>query len=495
MIKRHKPRRLHPIYILFPLFNTVKGLLPLIIITLLQGVDWAELNGYIYLGILAAVTLLLFLGLLGWRKFSFTVEEDRIVIRKGILFRDEKTIYFGRIHSVNLEQPLLQRLLGVTQVKIETPGGNKKAEGVLAALTDKDARQLQKLLLAPTPQQGADAEAPLRTVEAPEAGSVQPKRQDKSIPKLRLSTGQLLLAAATSLNFGLVAAFIAGVVSLADDFINELAPNLYSTLYRESTSVDPSYTVIAVIAVCGLILAWLLSLVLYVIKFTGFTADKQDDQISISYGLLEKKVHHFDARKVQAVIVQEGLLHQWIGYAQIQLQVVSSDKMERLMLHPFMPVSSIHSVMACFVPQFRAAGIKASAPKRAYFDYAWKGLLMTSLLCAVLITFFHGHGLWSLLLLPLAAGWSWSCLAAAGMNLENGQLTLRKRNLARITYHMRRPQIVSMTARRTRGQQERRLLSISAHVLGSLQAYRVFCLEQEDVKRVWHWYSRTRNQE
>lgn len=488
MIKRHKPRRLHPIYMLFPLFNTIKGLLPLIIITLLQGVKWSELNGYIYLGILAGVTLLLFLGLLGWRKFSFTVEEDRIVIRKGILFRDEKTIYFGRIHSVNLEQPLLQRLLGVTQVKIETPGGNKKAEGVLAALTDKDARQLQKLMLTPVELQSEADAAP----EGDEAAEDRSPSQVRAMPRLQLHAGQLLLAAATSLNFGLVAAFIAGIVSLADDFINELAPNLYSTLYEESTSADPSYAVIAVIAVCGLAFAWLLSLVLYVIKFSGFTADKQDEQISISYGLLEKKVHHFDARKVQAVIVQEGLLHQWIGYAQIQLQVVSSDKTERLMLHPFMPVTSLDSVMMCFVPQFTAAKIKAAAPKRAYFDYVWKGLLAVSLLCAVLIYFFHNVGLWSLLLLPIAAAWSWSCLSAAGMNLEHGQLTLRKRVLTRITYYMRRPQIVSMTAKRTRRQQKRRLLSISAHVLGSLQAYKVACLEREDVERVWHWYSHNR---
>ncbi|MCK9857092.1 PH domain-containing protein [Paenibacillus sp. ATY16] len=473
MIKRNKPRRLHPIYILFPLFNTVKGLLPLIIITLLQGVNWSGVNGYVYLGILAAVTLLMFLGLFGWRKCSFTVEDDRIVIRKGILFRDEKTIYFGRIHSVNLEQPILQRLFGVTQVKIETPGGNKKADGILAALTEKDARQLQKLLLAPHVQPAESA-----------------ARQLPVLPNYRLTTGQLLLAAATSLNFGLVVAFIAGIISLADDFINELAPNLYSTLYKESTSADPSYTVIAVIAVCGLAVAWLLSLVLYVIKFAGFTANKQDDQISISYGLLEKKVHHFDARKVQAVIVAEGLLHQWIGFAQIQLQVISSDKTERLMLHPFIPRASLQSILTCFVPQFTAAEIKAAAPKRAFFDYVWKGQLVMILLCAVFIYFFHTHGLWSLILLPLAAAWSWSCLSAAGMNLEDGQLTLRKRSLTRMTYYMRRPQIVSMATRRTRGQQKRRLLTISAHVLGSLQAYRVYCLEREDVERVWRWYSR-----
>ncbi|NIK72379.1 putative membrane protein [Paenibacillus sp. BK033] len=472
MIKRNKPRRLHPIYMLFPLFNTVKGLLPLIIITLLQGVNWSGVNGYVYLGILAAVTLLMFLGLFGWRKFSFTVEDDRIVIRKGILFRDEKTIYFGRIHSVNLEQPILQRLLGVTQVKIETPGGNKKADGILAALNEKDARQLQRLLLAPHDQ--------------PAEAAVQQQQQ----PNYQLTPGQLLLAAATSLNFGLVVAFIAGIFSLADDFINELAPNLYSTLYKESTSVNPSYTVIAVIAVCGLAAAWLLSLVLYVIKFAGFTANKQDDQISISYGLLEKKVHHFDAGKVQAVIVAEGLLHQWIGFAQIQLQVVSSDKTERLMLHPFISAASLQSVLACYVPQFTAAEIRASAPKRAFFDYVWKGQLVTILLCAFFIYFFHIHGLWSLILLPLAAAWSWSCLSAAGMSLEDGQLTLRKRSLTRMTYYMRRPQIVSMTTRRTRGQQKRRLLTVSAHVLGSPQAYRVHCLERDDAEKAWRWYSR-----
>lgn len=483
MIKRHKARRLHPIYIVFPLFNTVKGLLPLLIITLLQGVNWSSLNGYIYLGILAGVTLLLFAGLWGWRKFSFTLEEDRIIIRKGILFRDEKTIYFGRIHSVNLEQPLLQRLLGVTQVKIETPGGNKKAEGILAALSEQDARQLHRLLTTRDPQtETAEQSVPME----------QSPVQDTSTTLVKLGAGQLLLAAATSLNFGLVAAFIAGMISLADDFINELAPNLYSTIYNKSTSLNPDYMFIAIMAVSALVLAWLLSLVLYLIKFAGFTAEKRDEQIAISYGILEKKIHHFDAKKVQAVIVQEGPLHQWIGYAQIQLQVVSSDKTERLMLHPFLPITALQETVNQFVPQFIVNEVTETAPRRAYFDYTWKALLVTFSACAILIGLFHDRGLWSLILVPITALWCWSCLSAAGMGLEHGQLTLRKRNLARITYYMRRPQIVSMNIRRTRGQQRRQLISISAHVLGSMQAYRVFCLERADVERIWRWYSRNK---
>ncbi|MGO4110978.1 PH domain-containing protein [Paenibacillus sp. YAF4_2] len=484
MIKRHKARRLHPIYIVFPLFNTVKGLLPLLIITLLQGVNWSSLNGYIYLGILAGVTLLLFAGLWGWRKFSFTLEEDRIVIRKGILFRDEKTIYFGRIHSVNLEQPLLQRLLGVTQVKIETPGGNKKAEGILAALSEQDAKQLHRLLTS----------TDLQTEAAEQSGDIKhsPIQDLSTTTHVKLSSGQLLLAAATSLNFGLVAAFIAGMISLADDFINELAPNLYSTIYNKSTSLNPDYMFIAIMAASALVLAWLLSLVLYLIKFAGFTAEKRDEQIAISYGILEKKIHHFDAKKVQAVIVQEGLIHQWIGHAQIQLQVVSSDKTERLMLHPFLPITALQETVARFAPQFTVNEVTETAPRRAYFDYIWKALLVTFFVCAILIGLFHDRGLWSLILLPVTAFWCRSCLSAAGMRLEHGQLTLRKRNLARITYYMRRPQIVSMNIRRTRGQQRRQLLSVSAHVLGSLQAYRVFCLERADVERIWRWYSRNK---
>lgn len=148
MISMSNLRRLHKVYVVFTLFQFIKGLLPLIIITMLRKSGLLGLEWYWYAGATALVLLSLLFGWLEWRAFTYTVEEDRIILRKGVLFKDEKTIYYGRIHSVNVDQPFLQRILGVAELKIETPGGGKTADGILPALAAGEAEQLRQQLLS-----------------------------------------------------------------------------------------------------------------------------------------------------------------------------------------------------------------------------------------------------------------------------------------------------------------------------------------------------------
>ena len=507
-------RTLHPIYILFGLLNTIRGFLPLILIGLLKGTDWLGLEWYWYAGAALLATAILAFSFLEWRRFGFWLEEDRIIIRKGWLRRDEKTIYYGRIHSVNVEQPLIQRLLRVAQVKIETPGGNNKADGILPALSIKEANDIQHMLRRQAksksePLHAAASDAAERddkTANQPLIVKMNdkpltaeaPAEQGRSAPAFSLHPVQLLQAAATSMNFGLVAAFTAGLYSFADDFIDLLLPDhFFENVREDSASLMPSYIFIFFIIVIGLGLAWLLSIILYVLKYSGFSVKRDGRQISVSYGLLEKKNFVFDSKKVQAVIVKEGLLRQAFGYAEIQLQVVSSDKKEQLMLHPFLKRTGVQRVLKDFVPQVKlpANADLTEAPKRALLYYVRIELLLTMLTCTALIMFFHTEGLWSLLLLPLVLWWRSSCHSAAGVRLNEGQLTLRNRFLSRSTYLIRRPQIVTMRVSRSVGQQRKKLLTLSVRALGSPLEYRVKCLDRKDVEPVWQWYSRSQSKQ
>ncbi|WP_054026791.1 PH domain-containing protein [Bacillus sp. FJAT-28004] len=506
-------RTLHPIYILFGLLNTIKGFIPIILIGVLKGTSWTNLNWYWYTGAAVLSVVLLVFSFFEWKRFGFWLEEDRIIIRKGLLFRDEKTIYYTRIHSVNVEQPLIQRILGVAQVKIETPGGNKKADGVLPALSIKEANDIQYMLRkqASSTAVPIDPVAEAIAVDKPADEQVVVKINNKPLTpqasnvvassnrlETTLSSAQLLQAAATSTNFGLVAAFLAGLFSFADDIINQLLPDhFFETVVEDSTSLMPSYILIVIVVVIGIVVAWLLSIVLYVLKYSGFSIKRDGRQIAVSYGLLEKKSFVFDPKKVQAVIVNEGPLRQAIGYAEIQLQIVSSDKKEQLMLHPFLKYSNIQKVLDDFVPQMKIPSRSelTGAPKRALIYYVRIELLLTLLLCTTLIVFFKADGIWSLILLPLILMWRKSCYNAAGVKLGEGQLTLRNRFLSRTTYMIRRPQIVTMRVRRTIRQQKKNLFTIAVRVMGSPFEYRVKSLDHKDLDPVWKWYSRSHSKQ
>ncbi|WP_337100875.1 PH domain-containing protein [Paenibacillus sp. YIM B09110] len=493
-------RKLHPVYVFFALVNTIQGFIPLLLIALVKGTAWSELDWYWYAGGGALAALLLVLGYLEWRKFGFWLEADRIIIRKGVFFRDEKTIYFTRIHSVNVEQQLVHRLLRVAQVKIETPGGNKKADGILPALSISEANHIRLVLRGQIPA----ADTVPQGEEVVQALSNKPAAQNRSSTQVdleadrddaafRLDAVKLLKAAATSMNFGLVAAFAAGLYSFADDFVQALLPDhFFENVVEDSTSLMPGYFLIGVIVLLGIAAAWVLSILLYILKYSGYTARRVGKEISVSYGLLEKKTFLFDPKKVQAVIVKEGLLRQALGHAEVKLQIVSSDKNEQLMLHPYLSRAEIPMLLEAFVPQMKdtSNAAYASAPKRALLYYVRSTLLITIVLCAAAIVLFKAAALWSLILLPLVLGWRYACYKSAGLLLENGQLTLRRRFIGRSTYLIRRPQIVVMRVKRSRSQMRKQLLSLSVQAMGSPFDYQVACLEQTKVEEAWRWYSR-----
>lgn len=266
----NEPTRLHRLFILFPLADSVKSLIPiaaLVSIKFLNGKSLRDIPWYwLSAAIVILVSLLLLYGYLKWKRFVYTLEEDKILIRRGVLFREELSIYTGRIHSMNMEQPLLQRLLGLTQVRIETPGKKEGGGGILPAVTNSEGERLQRWLREQTQTRQADrdvhpaaensgrsgqslsSETERPSVPSPgtpeayesvhhpsyhnrdfesvllmdsESTAAGREKASRPIPAeeerstlLQLSSGRLLIAALSSPNLSLALAFVGGIVSL-----------------------------------------------------------------------------------------------------------------------------------------------------------------------------------------------------------------------------------------------------------------------------------------
>ncbi|MBD2864675.1 PH domain-containing protein [Paenibacillus oceani] len=494
----NETRRLHPVFILFTTVQWIKAMLPLIILILFKDIDWSNPHWAVYTVAPVLLIVLIVFGVLQWKKFVYVLEDDKIAIRKGVLFREEKSIYFGRIHSVNTEQPLLQRLLGVVQLKIETPGGKADSDGVLPAVAVADAERLQLWLREA--KAAADRHPDHVSAEKPELGDASADAADSSLrepsdtdsaaaPIVRLSAGQLAKAAFTSMNIGLVFVFIAGVMSFADD----LLPQRFSDrIFEEATALMPSGWAIVIAVLIGLLLAWLLSVVLYVVKYAGFTVTRQGEQIAVTYGLLEKKKHLFSPERVQAVMVKEGWLRQALGYGQMELRVVASAKEDKLMFHPLFRMSELPRIIEAFLPQFAATPIEARPPKRAFLYYIRIELLLAALLSAGLIAYFRIPGMWSLLLLPLVTAWATRRFLDSGMTLTDKQLTIQNRLITKTTCYVRRPQIMSLQVKGSVTQRKKRVMTLKVNLMGHTgdNTWSVEHIDKQDIDRVWSWYSR-----
>ncbi|NVJ15811.1 PH domain-containing protein [Myxococcus sp. AM010] len=71
------------------------------------------------------------LGLIRYFKFQtlrYTLDDEGITVRWGILFRREVSLTYARIQDIHLSSNLLERWLGLARIQIQTASGNSQAE-------------------------------------------------------------------------------------------------------------------------------------------------------------------------------------------------------------------------------------------------------------------------------------------------------------------------------------------------------------------------------
>ncbi|WP_456290395.1 PH domain-containing protein [Paenibacillus sp. AK002] len=542
----NEPTRLHRLFILFPLADSVKSLIPiaaLVSIKFLNGKSLRDIPWYwLSAAIVILVSLLLLYGYLKWKRFVYTLEEDKIIIRRGVLFREELSIYTGRIHSMNMEQPLLQRLLGLTQVRIETPGKKEGGGGILPAVTNSEGERLQRWLREQTQTRQADIEVhPTAESSGPSGQSLSAETEGPPFPSpgtpevyesihnpldhnrdyasvplkdsesddavgrekashptpaeeerstlLQLSSGRLLIAALSSPNLSLALAFVGGIVSFADDLLPD---RMYQSLFQSAGKLLPGSWIS--IAALALIVSWLLSAVLYTIKYAGFTVERFGKQISVSCGLLERKRLLFSPERVLAITVKEGIFRRWFGYAEVKVHVLTSESEKHFMLHPLLKTGDIPALLKRVTPQFSAQAVSASPPPRARWMYVrWK-LAFAAAVSAACIWYFDRLGLLSLLLLPLSFAWGLLSHRDSGLNVTGKQLTIRSRFIAMSTRYIRRPQIIAMEVNGTRRQRRKGLLSLQVKMIFSEINESLSGMEQQEIEAVRAWFQQKKGE-
>ena len=113
-------RRLHPISLLFSVGAAARNLLiPGIAILFWSGGSNAEVWLMIFFvpAVLAA--------LVKYWSYRYRLEGDEMVIREGIVTRNERHIPYDRIQNVDLVQNPLHRLFRVAEVRLETASGQE----------------------------------------------------------------------------------------------------------------------------------------------------------------------------------------------------------------------------------------------------------------------------------------------------------------------------------------------------------------------------------
>ncbi|HSK16361.1 MAG TPA: PH domain-containing protein [Gaiellaceae bacterium] len=100
------------------------------------GTVWAILLG------LAIAAVAVAWGLLETIRWKYTVTERRVFVRHGLISVNEQTARLERVQDLTLRQSLLERLLGVGSLEIDTAGSEGGPLVFKALLNPAEAREV-----------------------------------------------------------------------------------------------------------------------------------------------------------------------------------------------------------------------------------------------------------------------------------------------------------------------------------------------------------------
>ena len=218
---------------------------------------------------------------LSWRMTRYRVGTDIVQLHSGVLFRQQRQARLDRLQAVDVVQPLLGRIFGLSELKLEVAGG-AGSDVKLSYLRDSDAQRLRGVLLAQAAGVGFEGdEAP----EAPEDELVQ------------VSPGRLV--GSLALSGGTIGAVI-GLVGLGI-----------------ASFFQPAVLFGALPVVLGTVSA-------YWTQFTGgfgFRVAASPDGLRLRHGLLETRAQTVPPGRVQAVQITQGLLWRGRDWWKVQVNV------------------------------------------------------------------------------------------------------------------------------------------------------------------------------
>lgn len=265
-----------------------RAFLPFVFIMLLRP---ERLNGlYITLGLLIIVLIVAVIAFLRYINFTFYIDDqrDEFVIHEGIFNKSRTTIQLTKIQQVNISQNLIQRIINVYALDVDTAGSDKK-EGNIKAISHSLALALKSKLL----------ENETKEIATEFTDIVDPKTKF-NVPFLKIDLVSLFKIGITSNYVKTIGLLLTFFFTIYDGLSQAGKSDIVSSENVNHLIEDkPILYVVLMFVLMLFTVVFLLNIGRTVIKFFGYTVAKQKGSLVLSYGLISTKSTLLKPEKVQ----------------------------------------------------------------------------------------------------------------------------------------------------------------------------------------------------
>jgi len=276
--------------------------------------------------ILVVVAILLFLAVaivgawLRYRNFTFFLdtEQSEFILTEGVLSKTRVVVQLGKILKVDINQSLLQRLIGVYEVRIDTAGSNDE-EIAIKAVSHPVAINLRKVLL-----EGAatarSTEEDVTDIDAPAGPTL-----------VRISLASLIKMGLTSQyvrTFFVILAFFFSTWENIRHFDENIAGDVDTSQFETYVAQRSAIQLVlfGFLFIAGIILV--VNVGRTVFRFFGYRIVRQKDALLLSFGLVSTKNTLLKPERVQFVSVIQNYLQRKLDLLEIRVRQATGGEAE-----------------------------------------------------------------------------------------------------------------------------------------------------------------------
>jgi len=277
------------------------------------------------LGLLAVALLLM--GVVGTmiyhRRFRFRIEDDAVRVRRGLLEKKELRVRFARVQSVQIGQPFYFKPFDLVRFTLETPGG-QESEVELPGIPRPLAEEMRDRIVGLKSDASAVIDPdlagsePSGQINSGPAGDTLYKASTWRLFRHGLSSNQIWLLA------GLAAWFFGSFSERFGDWVD--AQGWFLDLDASAWEFLWLFVIGLVIAGLGLLL--LLSALLSIIRFHGFTLADQGDRLVSIGGLLDQREQTVKREKITGLTLKQSALGRLMSCWHIVIRQTSNVEQE-----------------------------------------------------------------------------------------------------------------------------------------------------------------------
>lgn len=323
------------------LFHLIRNLWVVVVYFFFKDFDIQTLVT-VTIGVVAVLFLTLGYSIVYFLKFKFHIDEknEEFILEKGVFSSDVINIPFNKIQQVNFKRNILQRIVGVYSVMIETAGSHDKEVEIKALSKEKADVLAGRLMLLKKKVQTKEPEEHVIS-----EGIVQEK--DITVPEWEHK-----VSVATLVKLGLTSNYLRGLgILVAFYFTLREQFMLEDTLPGEmSKPPDFAQNVTFLMVILFLVVGMIVTVAKTVVEYYGLHVEKFNDSLQVEMGLRNNIRVNIRANRVQMMQILVNPIQQWLDLYKLKISLASSENdLEKNQIKiPGLPMQVVEQVKQYF---------------------------------------------------------------------------------------------------------------------------------------------------